>query len=163
MTTVSSLNTGSTCDRCSPSSRILAIISRSVGAWADVRAVIASMSSTCAMSLFMVGILPWIATKTRRAPCVQRTRRPRRSGRLSLHRRGTHAGAGLHSSDELLPLPIERAVLERVELDVGDRDQKQREEQTERWAADDGDCDRRAAGAADPEAERGRHEAGDDR
>src|SRR4051812_34155500 len=78
-------------------------------------------------------------------------------------RRFQAAEAPLCAADPFLPLLVGDRLLERVELHVRDGDEEQREEQAERLAADDGDRDRRAALAADAEAERGGDQARDDR
>src|SRR4051794_20282698 len=65
-----------------------------------------------------------------------------RGGRIQTPRR-------LEPAQQRTPALVQRGLLERVELDVGDRHQQQREEQAERLAADDRHGNRGAAGAAD--------------
>src|SRR5438445_4749392 len=67
------------------------------------------------------------------------------------------------AADPLLPSIADERLFERVELHVRDRHEQQRQEETQRLAADDRHRDGRAAGTADPDAERRWNEAGDDR
>src|SRR6185503_14108073 len=63
--------------------------------------------------------------------------------------------------------PLEPAIgqrlLQRVELHIRGRHEQERQEETERLAADDRDGNRRALGAADTQSERGGNQAGDNR